>query len=198
MMDISIVIQAGGKSKRMGTDKGLVQFKSTTLIEYIIGQVKHLSSDLMIVSNKPDDYQTFGFPVSGDVFHDVGGLAGLHTGLINSKNEKVLMLGCDMPFHSLDLLNYMIGLSADFEIVIPKTGDGKYEPFRAIYSKTNLDLLEKTIKGGKRRMISILEHVNTREVSAEELGRFGDLEELFFNVNTSKDLEEAERINWEK
>lgn len=198
MMDISIVIQAGGKSKRMGTDKGLVQFKSTTLIEYIIDQVKHLSTDLMIVSNKPDDYKKFGFPVYSDVFNDVGGLAGLHTGLVNSKNEKILMLGCDMPFHNLDLLNYMIGLSADFEIVIPKSGDDKFEPFRAIYSKSNLDLLEKTIKEGKRRMISILEHANTREVSAEELKRFGALDRLFFNVNTREDLEEAQRISWGK
>jgi len=195
-MDISIVIQAGGKSRRMGTDKGLVQFKSTTLIEFIFDQVKHLSSDLIIISNKADDYQKFGFPVYGDVFHDVGGLAGLHTGLVNSKNEKVLMLGCDMPFHNLELLNYMIGLSKEFEIVIPKTGDDKYEPFRAIYSKSNLDLLEKIIKEGNRRMISILKHVNSREVSTEELEKFGALDRLFFNVNTREDLEEAQRINW--
>ena len=196
MMNISIAVQAGGKSKRMGTDKGLVQFKSTTLIEFIIGQVKHLSSDLIIVSNKPKDYKKIGFPVYRDVFHDVGGLAGLHTGLVNSKNEKILMLGCDMPFHNLDLLNYMIDLSANFEVVIPKTGEGKYEPFRAIYSKANLDLLEKIIKEGNRRMISILEHVNSREVSAEELEQFGALNRLVFNVNTREDLEEAQRINW--
>ena len=49
MKDISIVIQAGGKSKRMGTDKGLLNFKSVALIEYIINQVKELSDDLIII-----------------------------------------------------------------------------------------------------------------------------------------------------
>ena len=154
MNEISIVIQAGGKSTRMGTDKGLVKFKSSTLIEYIIEQVKKLSDNLIIISNKQKDYRKFGYPVYGDEITGVGVLAGLHAGLFNSKNEKILMLGCDMPFHSIGLLNFMIDLSVDFDVVIPKLGENRYEPFRAIYSKTNIGHLENLIAIGKRRMTS--------------------------------------------
>lgn len=196
MKDISIVIQAGGKSKRMGTDKGLMNFKSVTLIEYIINQVKVLSDDLLIISNEPNDYKIFGYPVYEDIFHDVGPLAGLHSGLINAKNDPILMLSCDMPFHNIALLKYLIEFSDQNDIVIPKIDDNKFEPFRAIYSKRCLSKVENSIQNNKRRMTSFYNELSIKEISKSEIEKFGNIEHLFYNLNTREDLNKAKLIDW--
>jgi len=194
--DISVVIQAGGKSSRMGTDKAFLEFKSKTLIQFIIDQVRVLSDDLIIISNKPDEYMYLGYPVHEDIYKDVGVLGGLHSGLYYAKYHEVLTIGCDMPFHNIGLLEYMIEKSKDYDIVIPIKGKDKYEPFRAIYSKSCLPFIGDAIYNNKKRMVSFFDDVNIYEISIDTLNEYGDVEKLFMNINTKEDHNKARNIEW--
>ena len=50
-------------------------------------------------------------------------------------------LASDMPFVNRTLLEHMIGIAAGFDAIVPKLGVGSYfEPFRAIYRQTCLEL----------------------------------------------------------
>jgi molybdopterin-guanine dinucleotide biosynthesis protein A len=180
----------------MGTDKAFLEFKSKTLIEYIIDQVKVLSDDLIIISNKPDEHFHLGYPVYEDIHKDVGVLGGLHAGLFYAKYPEVVMIGCDMPFHNIKLLEYMIKKSKDFDIVIPIKGKDKYEPFRAIYSKSCLPFIGDAIYNNKKRMVSFFEDVNVFEIKIEKLSEYGDVEKLLMNINTKEDLNKARNIEW--
>jgi molybdopterin-guanine dinucleotide biosynthesis protein A len=190
MENLSVAIQAGGMSMRMGRDKGLLPFGDTTLVEFILRQVWHLSKEIFIVSNEPNNYRFLGFPVYSDIYSGVGALAGLHTILSYTKSDYVLALACDMPYLNPDLIGHMIESREKADIVIPALGDkGFLEPFRAIYSRTCLPSAELAILEGKRRAISFFDDLNVLELRSDVIHQFDPEEETFININTPKDYQ---------
>ncbi|MFQ5409716.1 MAG: molybdenum cofactor guanylyltransferase [Anaerolineales bacterium] len=201
MLDLTVVIQAGGRSTRMGRDKGLVPFLGAPLMQTILDQVVGLGRETIIISNRPADYRRFGLPVYPDVFQDVGALGGLHAAIFHAREPYCLVLACDMPFINRPLLDHLLALAADFDAVIPRLqppegrrGKVFAEPFRAVYNKTCLAPIAQAIETGERRVISFFNAVNIRFVEREEIEHFDPDARSFFNVNTPDELAEAEQI----
>jgi molybdopterin-guanine dinucleotide biosynthesis protein A len=192
MENYSVVIQAGGQSRRMGADKGLLPFGEKTLIEYILAQVEGLGSEQIIISNKPGDYARFGLPVFTDVFPDMGALGGIYSAIFHAKYEHVLLLACDMPFVNLELVEYLLSLADDHDVVVPVAEEDEYvRPFRAVYAKTCLPAIEAALECGERKVISFFAQVDVHFVRPEQVHRFDPQERTFFNINTPQDLEKA-------
>lgn len=97
--DITGIFLAGGKSSRMGTDKGFLKLNDKTFIEYSLAAMKPLVSQIMIVSNNTD-YDKFNLKRVEDFINDAGPLAGLYSGLKAAKTEFNLVLSCDVPLVS--------------------------------------------------------------------------------------------------
>ena len=189
MDNFSVVIQAGGQSTRMGSDKGLLPFGDVTLIEFILGQVAGLGSEQLIISNKPDDYTRFGLPVYGDVFQGKGALGGIYSAIHHAKQAYILLLACDMPFVNLELVKYLMERASNHDVVIPRMKeDGFAEPFRAVYSKTCLPAIKASLDEEKRRVISFFDRVKVDFDPAEIIHQYDPEERSFFNVNTPEDL----------
>jgi len=195
MINYSVVIQAGGKSSRMGEDKGLLQFGKLKMVEHILQQVSGMGEKNFIVSNEPDGYREFGLPVFSDIYSNIGALGGFHTILTYLETEFALVLACDMPFVNLDLIEYLLSLADGNDIVIPRLKPDEYaEPFRAVYSKRCLPAIERAITANKRRVISFFDEMKVRYVEKEEIHRFDPGELSFFNVNIPENLMEAIRL----
>jgi molybdopterin-guanine dinucleotide biosynthesis protein A len=189
-VSLSVAIQAGGQSTRMGRDKGLLPFGEVSLVEYIFRQIQGVGGDSFIVSNRPRDYAFLGIPVYSDVYKNVGALGGMHTILNYLSRDYVLVLACDMPFINMDFIDYMIDICKQGDVVIPSLGEkGFLEPFRAIYSKGCLESVESAISKGKRKVISFLKDVKVFEVSKEEIHRFDPEETTFMNINSERDYQ---------
>ena len=200
MIDLSVVLQAGGQSSRMGRDKGLVLFQGKPLLQFILDQVADLGKETIIISNRPADYQQFGLPIFGDVYPDVGALGGLYSAIHYATQPYCLVLACDMPFVNRSLLDHFLILAASHEAVIPrlsppgKVGKVFAEPFRAIYNKSCLQPIQTAIENGQRRIISFFDDVDIRFVERPEIEQFDPQVRSFFNINTPDDLAEAERL----
>lgn len=192
MDNFSIVIQAGGRSSRMGEDKGLLKFGNYRMAGYILEQVRGLGHKNFIVSNRSQEYLEFGLPVYPDIYPEIGPLGGFHTVLSHLDTEYAVVLACDMPFINRALLRYILSLRVDYDIVVPRLAENQFaEPFRAVYSKNCLPAIEKSIAEEKRRVISFFDGLRVRYVGVDEIHRFDPEEKSFFNVNTPEDLEEA-------
>jgi len=193
-MKVSIVIQAGGQSSRMGVDKGLVELCGKPMIQNIIDRLSFYSDELIITTNKPEKYQQFSLKTYKDIYEDYGALAGLHTALFYATYEMVFVIACDLPFVSIGLYKYMKNLfeAKPIDVVIPKTENG-YEPFYAFYRKeTCLPLVTEAINSGKRRLISWHENAIIHPVYEEQLKEFDPALNSFVNINTPEELELAQ------
>jgi molybdopterin-guanine dinucleotide biosynthesis protein A len=190
----SIVIQAGGKSSRMGTDKSLLSFRGTTLLDWLVGRVAHLTDDLLIISNNPALQKRMPYPVYPDIILDRGPLGGLFSGLSYAKREAVAMIACDMPLTNPVLLAEEARLLDDLgvDVVIPAP-DGKTEPLHAVYRKsTCLAVVDSALQAGRSRLIEWHDQVRVHAMDLDAIKVFDPEMTAFININTPDDLRIAE------
>lgn len=192
MPDVSGVVLAGGQSRRLGTNKAFVSVGGELLIERVLRPLAELSDDLIIVTNTPEDYRRFGVQLVGDVWPGMGSLGGIYSGLRAARHTRALVVGCDMPFLDLSLLRFMVLLSADYDVVIPRL-DGLLEPLHAVYSQACLGPIEDLLRAQNLRIIDFLSRVRVRYVEQSEIEVLDPQRLSVFNVNTPEDLREAQR-----
>jgi molybdenum cofactor guanylyltransferase len=192
----SIVIQAGGKSQRMGQDKALIPFLGQPLITRVIQRVGRLADELIVNTNRPDAYAFLGLPSLPDVIPERGALGGLYTALTIANHPLVAVVACDMPFVNPDLLAAQRALLVDtgYDAVIPVTEQGA-EPFHAVYRREScLPAVKAALDAGNWRVNSWFENANLFFLSPEEARQYDPLQLAFRNVNTPEDLREAEQL----
>ncbi|GAB4525554.1 MAG: hypothetical protein Fur0018_10150 [Anaerolineales bacterium] len=190
----SVVIQAGGASRRMRRDKGLLPFRGRPLTGWILEQVQGFGAETLIISNTPDSYQKFGLPVYPDVLPRYGALGGLYSALHHARHDFVVVLACDMPFVNLPLLQHLCSLAPGHDIVAPRlNARTPAEPFRAVYRRDLLPALRYALDAGELRIGAFLEMVDTHYVPEADLRRFDPDLRSFRNINTPADLEAALR-----
>ncbi len=191
----SVVIQAGGESRRMGQDKGLMPFLGRPLVERVARRLQALADEMLITTNNPEAYAFLGLPCIPDRLPGRGALGGLYTALSAASGETVAVVACDMPFVSAGLLEYARGLllSTPADLVIPRT-EGGMEPFHAVYRReVCLPLIEAALQAGLRRADAWFGQVRLRYLTAEEIAAHDPHGLAFLNVNTPEELQQAEQ-----
>jgi molybdopterin-guanine dinucleotide biosynthesis protein A len=193
---LSIVIQAGGQSTRMGEDKAIKPFLGRPLIQRVIDRLTPIADEILVTTNRPDDYAFLGLRLAPDLVAGRGALGGLYTALAAATSPLVAVAACDMPFASASLLETAARLlvQEEADVVIAKSEEG-YEPFHAVYRrKTCLPAIQSAIEADKWKVIAWFPSVKVRELSTEEVARFDPSGLCFWNVNTPEDFAEAERL----
>ena len=192
---LTIAIQAGGKSSRMGANKAKLPFLGTPLIERVIYRVEPLAANILIVTNHPEEYQNISYPKFPDIESGLGALGGLRTALVHSQTEFVANVACDMPFVNPALLNFFLDLINEdptADVVIPRTEHG-FEPMHAVYRRSScLPAVEASLRDGQQRMIAWFDQVEVRAIPGPVLDRFDPLKQAFINLNTPEELALAE------
>ena len=183
MKNITVYILAGGKSSRMGTDKGLLLLSDKPMIQYVIDAVLPLTSSISIVSNNVE-YKRFGFPVISDLIEDKGPVGGIYTALSNSTTETNLILSCDSPFVSLKLIQNLIKRSSGVDVCIPSY-KSRIHPLLGVYKKSNSKVFKSCLENDILKLKAVNQKLNTLIVNVEALHD----EREFTNLNTKTDLE---------
>lgn len=191
---LSVVIQAGGRSSRMGEDKGLVPLAGRPMIEHVLTRVAGLGEETLITTNQPDDYAYLGLRMVSDPQPGAGALPGLRTALQAAHGDTVLVLACDLPFVNRLLLEHMLEQCDEADVVVPRW-EGTYQTLHAVYNrKRTLRAVEQALADGERRMISFYPQLRVHTVTPEVVRQYDPHGHSFFNVNTPDELAEAERL----
>ena len=193
---LTVCIQAGGQSSRMGEDKALKPFLKRPLIQRVIERLSPIADELIVTTNRPEDYAFLDLRLVSDLIPDRGALGGLYTAIASATHPFVAVVACDMPFANARLIEGMSRLMVQQEadVVIAKS-DGGYEPIHAVYRReTCLPAIEKAINADKWKVIAWFPQVNVYELSEEELNSLDPDGLAFWNVNTPEEFAEAERI----
>ena len=184
---VSAIIQAGGQSRRMGRNKALIDYQGRPIIAHVIDALRGLTNDVVVVSNRSDLYSPFGARVVPDYDPPCGPLGGLAAGLRAMTSEVAIVVACDMPFLSVNLLRWLIDLAEGYDAVVPQSGT-EFEPLHAVYRRTCYNPIVRRIEHGERRVISFFPEVRLRSVPEGEWRMLDPEGRSLINLNTPGDL----------
>lgn len=187
MSQLTVAIQAGGQSSRMGQDKSFVLFQGRPMIEVVGDTVKGLGDELILIANRPEDYAHLGLPIHTDLYPDHGPLGGIFTAVTAASHPHTLVVACDMPWLNRDLLRYMIALRQEADVIVPRW-DKYPEPLHAIYGKACLPAIEAKLQAKQLKITAFFGRVQVRFVEREEIEQFDRHGRSFANINTPQDL----------
>ena len=193
---LSVAIQAGGESKRMGQDKALLPFLGQPLIMRVLNRVAGIADQVLITSNQPEKFFFLGLKPVPDRQPGLGALGGLYTALDAAHQPAVAVVACDMPFVNPLLLVMALQVLNEnsVDLVIPRTTDG-LEPFHAVYRRaTCLPHVQAALEAGKRRVDAWFGQVNVQELSADMIQTCDPFGLAFLNINTPEELAYAEAM----
>ncbi|WP_062061462.1 molybdenum cofactor guanylyltransferase [Aquimarina longa] len=179
---ITGIILAGGKSSRMGSEKGLMLLNNKPFIQYSIEALQPLVDTIMIVSSN-SDYDVFGLKRIEDIIPDSGPIAGVHTGLTYSKTENNLVISCDVPLLTTSLLKKLVFYKDDDYDIIQFEAEGKTSPLVALYKKHCVDKCKELLIDGEKRLRKLVLALRTKTVSVLNKEHI-----LVTNINTIEDL----------
>jgi molybdopterin-guanine dinucleotide biosynthesis protein A len=193
---LSVILQAGGKSTRMGKDKALLPFLGIPLIQRLKERFITSGSELLVISNTPDAYQFLEIPVYQDLIPERGALGGLYTALKVSSQPLVGLIAADLPFASSELLLHLKNIiqESESDAVIPSS-DRALEPLHAVYRvESCLPLVKKALDNDLWRMIAWHDQAKIEVLNPSQTQKISGSEHTFFNLNTPEDFLAAESI----
>jgi molybdopterin-guanine dinucleotide biosynthesis protein A len=190
--NITGIVLAGGGSRRMGQDKGLMLLKNKPLTSWSVNILQSFTNNILISSNN-SSYERFGYPVIRDIIPDIGPIGGILSCLEYSSSDINIFISCDSPFIKPGLYNYLLESLGNNLAAVPWFGDQKYEPLCAVYRKSILSPLKRFVESGNFKLPEFFETVGISKVAMTGTESFHH-PYLFFNVNTPKKLARAEEL----
>ena len=180
----------------MGEDKALKTFLGRPLIQRVVERLTLIADEIIVTTNRPDDYAFLPHTLHADLKPERGALGGLYTAIASATHPIVAVVACDMPFASPTLIEAMSKLliEEDADVVIVK-GDEGYEPLHAVYRReTCLPAIEAAIAADQWKVIAWFPQVKIHTLSPESVRQYDPSGLAFWNVNTPAEFAKAEEI----
>ena len=195
--DIAVVIQAGGRSSRMGQNKALMDIQGKSVIERTCDRIGNLGSHIFIVTDLPNLF-TFlpGVQVIPDLYPGRGPLGGFVTVFDSVLFPFIIMCACDMPFANPDLFQLALNKLVDqqVDVVIPKMR-GRLEPLHAVYRReTCINPARQRFASGAGKIIDWFSDVRVEILDDEIILKTDPDGYAFYNINTFDDFTAAQSI----
>jgi molybdenum cofactor guanylyltransferase len=187
---VTAFILAGGKSSRMGADKASLELGGQTLLARALKVAGTVTPLVRLLGDKKR-FAAFGTVIE-DIYPRCGPLGGIHAGLMSTTTDFNVMLAVDLPFITTEFLRYLISQAEDSNAAatVPRVG-GIFQPLCAMYRKEFVGVAESSLRAGKNKIGALFHEVNTRVIEEEKLTNAGFPIEIFRNLNTPAEWQEA-------
>jgi molybdenum cofactor guanylyltransferase len=196
--DVTLLINAGGESRRMGQSKALLPVPPTgmPLIRYVATRLRPLVETCVVIANDPalcDAATPLGALCLPDAYANAGPLGGLATGLSQIEGWAICV-ACDMPMVDPAIFRFLIDLAQEtdaygdhrWDAVVPQV-EGRLQPLHALYHQRCLPAITARLSAGQRRMDCFLPEVRVRRVAEDELIPIDPSLRSFSNINTREE-----------
>ncbi|SEA75014.1 molybdopterin-guanine dinucleotide biosynthesis protein B [Desulfuromusa kysingii] len=188
--NVTGVLLAGGKSRRMGQDKAAIKLAGSTMFERTLKLLQNNFKHVLIAGDRPDLARP-QIPAFPDIYPG-SALGGLYTGLKTATTDWIFVAPCDMPFPDERIVHLLLQYRANFDAVVPRTNQG-YEPVFALYHKNCLPQMEKMLQQGQYRIYAFYQRIKIRYLDSSELP--DGWQQALLNVNTPDDLARIKEKN---
>ncbi|WP_273131040.1 molybdenum cofactor guanylyltransferase [Bacillus weihaiensis] len=185
------VLLAGGESKRFGSSKAFATYRHHEFWEHSYNVLKNTTDHQLIISHPRDldSYEQKSIPVLLDDLHvrGLGPLAGIYTAMNHYNSEWFVVLSCDIPKVTPEIIKKLLECSEEnVQAVIP-TIEGKIHPLIGIYHQSIFKQIETKLKKNELKMIKLLDEIQTKYVKEDQLGV---TQNAFSNINSQEDYRE--------
>ncbi|HVH61984.1 MAG TPA: molybdenum cofactor guanylyltransferase [Candidatus Dormibacteraeota bacterium] len=181
-MEATLLVLAGGQSRRMGRPKPWIEVGNTVLIRYVVDRLAGAFSELMVSFSEPEQMeQLIPYRVVFDRKRHAGPLAGLEVGLLAAHNQVVFAVACDMPYVERSTAEIVVAAAGSSDAAIPRH-DGLFEPVCGAYRKTALPAISGALDMGNYVAHDVVEHLDVTWLEDLDPAQFESL-------NTPADLE---------
>ncbi len=183
-MEVSAYIIAGGKSSRMGTDKGLLTLNKETFVQRISNTLQAITNSVFVVTSN-EKYSDLGLNSIEDIFPDKGPVGGILTSLHHSANENVIIISCDAPLVSVEFCHWLLEehQKSDSKITFPTLANKDY-PLIGIYTKNVEDIFFQAIQKDLLKLRSLISQLKCNIVKVPI-----EFEHNLYNINTPEEYQ---------
>ncbi len=166
-MEIAGIVLAGGKSTRFGTDKAISLFQGKSMLKHSVDLLKQFT-DSVLISGDKEEYSVYGYPCIPDLYEGAGPLGGICSCLLQSERNRHVVVTCDMPLVSGDMIDRLIENHCPGSVTVFEDQEGKVYLFPAVFEKGHISILEKQLKEGNNDMKSALKACGYTKVMLNE------------------------------
>lgn len=184
------VILAGGKSKRMGRNKELLNINNRRLVEMQISKLERDFEEIIVITNYPQYYDGLNCKTFKDIIKNKGPIGGIYAGLVNSSSLHTYFLACDMPIVNRKYIKFLKNNLKEKKnkACITLLGDW-IEPFNAFYSKNMIDDVKNYIVNGGYSIHELVKNLDVLLIEEKTARKFSPTWDMFINFNTKEDVE---------
>jgi molybdopterin-guanine dinucleotide biosynthesis protein A len=188
----SAAILAGGQARRFGgRDKSALRLAGRRILDWQLDELRQLTDDILLVGGRPPD-DLEGLRGLTDRVPNSGPLGGLDAALAAARDDRVILVACDMPFITAAFLASLLALSDSVDAVVPRTERG-YHPLCAVYGRSCHPAVVRRLAERQLKMLELFEDLNVHVVGPEHVAMYGG-ERLLANVNTPDELDNLQAL----
>ena len=188
---MTALILCGGKSTRMGRPKAFLPYRGGLMITHIIDLVTKLFSEVLLVTNEPEQFDGLEIDIVKDIIPHRGPLGGVLSGLLIAGHYHSFVIACDMPFIDAGLITKMVEKGYDKDVLILKHEKG-IEPLVGIYSKNCITALEESLFSGKTDLRDFAENIRAQVLHyCDFSNKRKNLLPFYFDIDTPQDYTKA-------
>lgn len=190
MSDFSAIVLAGGKSRRMGRPKALLDFGGEPLVVHLVRKLGRLFDEIVVVSAPEQELPGMPVILVRDEIAYQGPVGGIYYGLRATSGTASFVTSCDVPFLNPALVRCLVDRSTDCDVVVPRW-EGRLQPLHAVYRKSVLPFMERQLEEGRLRPVYLYDKVRTCEIEEGEIQTVDPGGGSFINMNTPEDYAAA-------
>lgn len=174
----------------MGVPKSGLVWRGKTLLQNAVEILQEAGFSVQIVTDRQIPLEDLGLPVVFDQIPGAGPLGGIYSALKSTESEFAYVLACDLPLVPSFLFRALAELGRDFDVIVPRDGQGQIHPLAARYSRRCLPESERLLQRGRAvQGLMIAQGLNVLELDTGKL----DIEDrCFLNVNTPAEFRRLE------
>ncbi len=179
-MEVSGIVIAGGKSRRMGTDKSSLLYRQQSFLDRAVGLLRNFTADIIVSTN--EQIASTDFNAIPDIIQNAGPMGGLYACLPHIKNDRALVIPVDMPLLNVEVLQYLLQQADLHQKISIFQAGGRLQMLTGLYHKDIVPLLQKHIATGDYKLRNLLNTIPYQIIDADHFNS------LFININTPEQL----------
>lgn len=179
--DVTLIVLAGGGSRRMGTDKTRLSLAGRTLLDHILSRARGRFGEILVSVPPNGPGKVLGFPSVLDERNGFGPMEGIRRGLEIASHTTCFILACDIPEIDFCLVERLLRKIDPFDIAVPVSPDGTVEPLFGAYRNSVKTDVERLLAEGRRSVLELFDICRTAYVPLAA-------EEKLINLNTPEDV----------